>query len=291
MNTPSRRCTAVSLLGTALVLTSCGFFPTSEEPVVPSPRVAAVESFAVYFSDPWRDTLATFDLVVLDPDNRSVPEVQQLRERGVRPVAYVNLGEAESYRYFFDAVDPDWLLGANPHWANHFYVDARRRGWQRLLLDTVIPNIRAKEFEGVFLDMVDTALPSLYPETEPGMIALIEEIRRAYPDWILIMNNGLFLVDDVHRRLDALVVENVFTRYDFEQGTYTRTPVSVRSPLVHRLQAFRGRYGLRAFLLNYADAYDSPHRTHAVHCAREAGFLTFVSTIELDTVFAPAPVH
>lgn len=278
----------LSPLLVVLSMMSCSLFADSER-TDPPPRIAATESFATYFADPWRDTLATFDLVVLDPDNRSAQEIESLRTAGALPIAYVNLGEAETYRYFWDQVNPDWLLGANPLWTSHYYVDARAEGWQRLLLDTVLPNIMEKGFEGLFFDMVDTALPSLHPETEPGMIRLIQEIRRTYPDQLLLMNNGLFLVDEVAGSIDALVVENVFTRYDFENDRYIRTTPSERENLVSSLHAYRKDYGLRPFLLNYAGTSDSPDRLYAFRKAHQHGFLTFVSTVELDTIFPPPP--
>lgn len=277
-------------LALLLTLASCSILTDAEENGSSASRIETVESFAVYFANPWRDTLATFDLVVLDPDNRSASEIQMLRDRGARPIAYVNLGEAETYRYFYDQVDPDWLLGPNPNWPDHYYVDARAEGWRRLLLDTVIPNIMEKGFEGLFFDMVDTALPGLHPETKPGMLALTDAIRQAYPDRILIMNNGLFLVDDVQASLDALIVENVFTRYDFENDRYVRTSSSRRDELVSQLRAYRTRYDLPSLLLNYAESGGSPLRAYASSNAQEAGFPTFISTVELDTMFSsPSP--
>jgi uncharacterized protein (TIGR01370 family) len=227
--------------------------------------------------------------VVLDPDNRSAAELDRLGKQGVRRIAYVNLGEAESYRYFYDRVNPDWLLGPNPNWADHYYVDARAEGWRRLLLEMVLPNIKKKGFDGFFFDMVDTALPGLHPETKPGMIRLITEIRAAYPSSMLIMNNGLFLVNEVASSLDAIIVENVFTRFDFDAQRYVRTSPSTRTSLVSRLRAIEGTHGLRPFLLNYAEMPQSPHRTYAALEARRNGFLAFVSTVELDTVFPPRP--
>jgi uncharacterized protein (TIGR01370 family) len=275
-------------LATAILMAGCSIVSNSESPG-PSPRVASIESFAVYLANPWLDTLSTFDLVVIDPDNRSAAEIAQLRKRGTRPIAYVNLGEAETYRYFYDQVNPDWLLGPNPNWDDHYYVDARAEGWRRLLLATVLPNIKKKGFDGFFFDMVDTALPGLHPETKPGMVRLIVDIRTAYPSSTLIMNNGLFLVDEVASSLDALIVENVFTRFDFDAQRYVRTSPSTRTSLVSRLRTIERTHGLRPFLLNYAETPQSPHRTYAALEARRNDFLDFVSTVELDTVFPPRP--
>lgn len=279
------------LLLMTLAFASCSAFTDSAESTAPPSVIDSVESFAVYFANPWRDTLTTLDLAVLDPSNRSTAEIQQLREQGVLPIAYVSVGEAESYRYFFDQVDPDWLLGKNPNWPDHYYVDARAEGWRALLTGTILPNIRDQGFRGFFLDMVDTALPSLYPQTKPGMIALIEEIRQSYPEQTLIMNNGLFLVEDVQASIDALIVESVFTRYDFAEDRYLKTPPAQRDPVVERLHQYRTEYGLPPLLINYAGSSDSALRVYAARRSRAEGFLNFASTIQLDTLFSPLPAQ
>lgn len=248
------------------------------------PSFEEIENFAVYFAEQPLDTLATFDLAILDPDDFPPEAVQRLLRKGTLPVAYINLGEAEAYRWFYDQVDEDWILGANPDWDEHYYVDARAEGWQNLLLEEVIPRIVEKGYRGLFFDMVDTALPTLFPETRPGMVRLIERIRQRYPDLYLVPNNGIFLIEEISSLIDDMVVEDIFTSYDFDTGEYVRTDAATRDARIERLKQLQEAYGLKVLSINYAPPGDRELRQYARQEARKHDFLSFVSTIWLDSI-------
>lgn len=251
------------------------------------PALDEVERFAVYFSGPFRSDLGCYDMAVVDPDDHSPAEIGRLRAVGTLPIAYLNVGEVETYRWFHPRVDPSWILGVNPNWENHYYVDAREEGWQSLLLEEVIPRILEKGYAGLLLDMVDTALPGLYPETEPGMIELVHRIRGRHPDLALIMNHGFFLADRVSEAIDAVVVEGTFTYYDFDQDAYRRTAVEVQESQLGMIDSLRETHGLEAFLIDYAGSEDDELRAYARRRAEETGLRSFLGTIRLDTVPRP----
>ena len=247
----------------------------------------AVDRFAVYFADSWQEELTAYDMAVVDPDAYGQAEVKRLATAGTLPIGYVNIGEVEAYRSHFSQVDSSWILGANPNWEDHYYIDARKEGWQTLLLDDVIPKIMDKGYKGLFLDMVDTALPGLYPETRSGMAELVMRIREAFPDALLIMNNGFFLAEEVGQSLDGITAEGVLTRYNFETDTYERTPEQEQQPTIRTLRGFQNTFGLQVFLLDYAGAEDADLRAYARQRARQLDLRSFISTVELDTVPEP----
>ncbi len=251
------------------------------------PTLDEIERFAVYFSGPFRSDLGCYDMVVVDPDAHSHAEIGRLHTVGTLPLAYLNVGEVETYRWFYPRVDPSWLLGVNPNWENHYYVDAREEGWQSLLLEDVIPRILEKGYSGLFLDMVDTALPGLFPETEPGMIELIHRIRGRYPELVLTMNHGFFLADRVSEAIDAVVVEGTFTYYDFDQDAYRRTAVEVQESQLAMIDSLKETYGFEPFLIDYAGAEDDALRAYARRRAEETGLRSFLGTIGLDNVPRP----
>ena len=239
------------------------------------------------------DSLAGFDLVILDPAPYHADDLAALRAEGVVTLGYVNVGELEDWRPFADRVDPSWVLGENPNWPGHRFVDAREPGWRSLIVDEVAQGVVAKEFDGLFLDMADVASPQLYPETEAGVVALVRALRRAYPTHLLVLNRGLFLLDDdgpdLGFDLDGLLVEGVWGRLDFATGTYRRTPVDEGRRLLAALDAFRQRTGGAAFAIDYADSPDL--RDHVTRSARRARLPVFVSTSALaDLPAAPARV-
>lgn len=253
--------------------------------VSPRSAVESVSRFGVQFSGDYRlDAMSPYQLMIIDPDVSTAGEADSLSRRGALPVAYVNIGEAESYRWFFNDILPEWRLGANPNWPGHFYIDVTQRGWQRLLIERVLPAVFEKGFTGVFLDMIDVASPALYPRLRPGVLAIIREIRTAYPDKILLINNGTFLAGDASDLIDGIVVESTFTTYDFASKAYVPVKKEDSDARCAELDSLKAAYGIRFFAIDYAAPGDSAAALYARREARRHGLLSFVSTIELNSL-------
>lgn len=251
-------------------------------------QLNSVERFATVLSRRAApDSLADYDLVILDPDVYEVDDVRQLRAQGTLSLGYVNIGEAEDWRSFADRIDPAWVLGENPDWPGHRFVDARQPEWQRLVVDHVASRVVAREFDGLFLDMADVAAPGLYPETASGMVALIRALRDAYPTHLLLMNRGLFLTEEVGAEIDGLLVEGVWGKQDFESGTSVRTLVDESRLLLAHLDAFRDATGGATFAIEYADTDEL--RAHVLASAQRADLPVFVSRVALADLPSAAP--
>lgn len=239
----------------------------------------------VLSAEPDLHELATQELVILDPDLSTAEDMTRLRSEGVLTLGYLNIGEAETFRWFYGEVDPAWILGDNPRWAGHQFVDARQPGWQRLIVDGVASAIVAKEFDGLFLDMADVAAPGVHPETREGIVRLILRLRAAYPTHVLVMNRGLFLLEDVEAAIDGLAIEGVFAHHDLASGLYAETTPERRGPLVDALHGFRERTGGAALVIDYADS--EALRRYALTEAERERLPVYVGTIELSGQSAP----
>lgn len=237
----------------------------------------SAESFAAVLSvRADLDTLATYDVVLLDPAPYEPADLDRLREAGTLALGYVNIGEVESWRPFADRVDPDWVIGANPDWEGHEFVDAREPGWRQLVVETAARGVQRRGFGGLFLDMADVAV--IYPETEAGMVALIRELRAAYPDLVLVMNRGFPLLDSLDGVIDGLLVEGVWIGADLDTGVAVETGEAEREVLLGYLRDVR-RAGGAAFVIDYAQ---TDEQTAAVRAAaRREGVPVFVGDIDL----------
>lgn len=280
------------LLGLALV---AGCTASATEAVVsPVPdrssrraALRAASTFATVLSHRAEaDALDDYPVVILDPDVYAAADIAELRARGVLTLGYVNVGEVEAYRAFADRVEEAWVLGENPLWPGHRFVDAREPGWRELVVEVAAARVAAREFDGFFLDMVDVAAPGLFPETREGVVALVQSIREAYPTHVIVMNRGLPLVDEVGEGLDGLLVEGVWSRYFHRSGAYGPVPQTERSILLDALRDFRARYDGATFVIDYADR--PALRALAEAGAHEAGVPLFVSTVDLaHTALSP----
>lgn len=111
-----------------------------------------------------------YDLLIIDlfygANPLTAEEVAPLKRKaggGQRLVyAYMSLGEAETYRYYWQQEWqerlPDWLAEANPDWQDNFKVKYWRPEWQAILYgspDAYLDKIMAAGFDGAFLDVID----------------------------------------------------------------------------------------------------------------------------------------
>lgn len=115
-------------------------------------------------------SLTTYDVFIIDAffgDRMLTPtEVSFLKHQaGPRDrlvIAYMSIGEAEDYRYYWDstwaASPPSWLAGENPDWEGNYKVRYWEQGWQDLIFgsdSTYLGKIIAAGFDGVYLDIID----------------------------------------------------------------------------------------------------------------------------------------
>lgn len=111
-----------------------------------------------------------YDLLILDLYYGGVPltreDVEKIHYKangGKRlVVAYMSVGEAENYRYYWqsdwDSKLPDWLDNVNEDWAGSYHAKYWRPEWKAILMGddgAYLDKIMASGFDGAFLDVVD----------------------------------------------------------------------------------------------------------------------------------------
>ena len=116
-----------------------------------------------------------FDIVVLDysrdgsdEGRYSAAEMADIRASGTarQALAYLSIGEAEDYRWYFDpgwlypfggqpnGSAPPWLARTNPDWEGNYKVQYWSDAWQQIVLG-YLDRIIDDGFDGVYLDIVD----------------------------------------------------------------------------------------------------------------------------------------
>ncbi len=95
-------------------------------------------------------------------------EVSGISARGTTPVAYLSIGEAENYRFYWNAgwvttvngndftgSAPPWLGHTNPDWAGNYKVRYWDTSWRDNYLAPYLDRIIGQGFQGVYLDIID----------------------------------------------------------------------------------------------------------------------------------------
>jgi len=254
-------------------------------------ELTAVERWAPVFGGFDPRLITGFDLAVVDavpqPDgyrDATREDVELLHDRGMLVLAYLSVGTVERWRHYAAGVPSSWTLAPVEGWEGERYVDARARGWRELMRREARA-LAAAGFDGLYLDNLDVA--EGFPQTRPGVVTLVRELRRAVPDILLVAQNGLSVATRIP--IDGIAHEDVFARWNGK--AYVRTAAAETRRLVHALQRVRDRRSIPVFTLDYA-LPGSELGLEAVECSLAAGFRPTVSVLDLDQLpHAPAARH
>jgi len=111
------------------------------------------------------ETATDFDLIVIDYSSDGLEsgewshaEISTIKSSGKTAVAYISIGEAEDYRWYWnpewESTPPPWLGPENPDWEGNYKVRFWHEDWQNLVFD-YLDRIIEQGFDGVYLDIVD----------------------------------------------------------------------------------------------------------------------------------------
>ncbi len=189
-------------------------------------------------ANPSEITTSGFKLVVMDysydgsDEGRYTPEeIGSIVDAGMVPIAYISIGEAEDYRFYWQdewkSNPPSFLGPENPEWLGNYAVRYWDDQWQ-IIVFQYIDRIIQEGFRGIYLDKVDEFEFWSDPEEGEGimdeesaarlMIDFIEKIidycREKDPDFYIIPQNGerLLEYDDgtLVREVSGWAAEDLF---------------------------------------------------------------------------------
>ncbi|PKK89661.1 MAG: hypothetical protein CVV64_13365 [Candidatus Wallbacteria bacterium HGW-Wallbacteria-1] len=265
----------------------------------------------VCYYGPETTELKNCSLAILEPANWNRKAINLLKADQISVIGYCSIGEAaeteaaELFRNHGQTwgldLDGNGNADLNGIWKS-VYGDSRSQIWRDHVLKK-IDKLLNMGFQGVFLDTIDTC--DLSPEQPLAMAGLIREIRYRNPDIILIGNRGFgayradpaILNDKV---IDGVMFECFTTIHDFNLG-HPRM-LSKEDLLFNHviftdyLQPFQKKGGI-LLSLDYGAESGAPSEAEsmsearslvsiALSRARDYGFISLISTVNLDSVKA-----
>ena len=215
-------------------------------------------------------------------------------------LAYLSIGEAERYRFYWDqawydpATKPPWLGALNLEWEGNYLVRFWHPDWQRIVVDgpdSYLGRIKAAGFDGIYIDRADvhSEWTKEKPDAEAAMATFVQRLataaRKDDPRFLVIMQNAEELVrrKTVLDAIDGIAKEDLFYGIDHQANRNDRG--NIESSLAALRQAKRA--GRRIFVVEYLDdpvkIQDARRRTAA------EGFVFLVTGRDLGDLTAAAP--
>ncbi|AMA50001.1 endo alpha-1,4 polygalactosaminidase [Flavobacterium covae] len=191
-----------------------------------------------------------YDLLIVESAHFTYNEVSYLKKNNKKVIAYISLGEinegARDYKLLKSAVSEK-----NTDW-NSYYLDIGSSKIQKILKSR-IQNIFYMGYDGLFLDNIDNYTEyGVQRNLQDNLIAFVKDIKREYPNKVLVQNAGLDLVKNLYREVDYVLVESVYTDYDFREKKYLIRNNESFSERLGSIKKAMDKYKIKPLLLEYA---------------------------------------
>lgn len=246
-------------------------------------------AWIVYYGDTLtKEQIATVDYAIVEPQNTNPSQFPKSRTRWI---GYISVGEAEEYRPYWNTIkDESFILDKNPNWPQSHYVDLRSEKWQALLINQIIPDILKKGYDGLFLDTLDTAAyleevnPEKYQGSRAAMVGLVKTLRKKFPNILIFPNNALDQLDEMGPYIDGVVVEDLYTRYDFSTQKSVQTPLADTELKEKFLDEFKKKFKKPVFNILYETNPHSELAQYGMKKSAEKKYDWYLTTVDLMTV-------
>jgi len=182
-------------------------------------KLNAARNFAVFYGSGNAERLARFDLAVVEPLGQQANNVRELQCNGALVLAYISILEAGPHMAAYGKLQTsDFLHVRGRMVMNEAFgtriVDIRSPRWRSLLMEQAGRLLEDEGYDGLFLDTIGDAEDPRFPESVQDMMieeceSLLQEIKRRYPDRLLVQNNGLErLCERTSPLIDGICWEN-----------------------------------------------------------------------------------
>ncbi|HZG77927.1 MAG TPA: endo alpha-1,4 polygalactosaminidase [Paenibacillus sp.] len=211
-------------------------------------RFREMKRYALYYGYGETERLASFDAAIVEPKGHTKDSIATLRAEGTLAIAYVSVIEIASFDPLYPMLESsDFLTIGGSRARNEGFdtelVSLRSERWRGLLSHRIGSLLFRDGYDGVFLDTIGdaewTSLGGESPKECEAAAAFVTELRKLFPDHILIQNNGLeYILERTAAVVDAYCWEN----------PPVGVPGSVRwiASLSEHLRRFRERHGTLA---------------------------------------------
>jgi cysteinyl-tRNA synthetase, unknown class len=220
MELPRMRAVAVALM--ALVLAGAARADDTVGLAVPGEMAQQVKRWHYQLQnvDPKAIAQSDADMVVVDLAgedghfSRADVEAMGRKPDGSRRIvlAYMSIGEAESYRWYWPQRSREWLGRENKRWRGNYAVRFWHPQWQAIIFDYADRIVDAG-FDGVYLDRVDVFEELGHAEQMVEFVERVAQRGKAQREGFLVISqNGDALIanERFRRAIDGFAREDLF---------------------------------------------------------------------------------
>lgn len=232
--------------------------------------------------------LQNFDQVVVQTDQITALEKKRLQGSGVELLAYVSIGEIDRSDKLYSKLKKDWIAATNKNWHSDV-LDIRKLAVSNFLWLNYVKPVMKAGYQGVFLDTLDSY--QLVAKTvkqrhayEQGLIRIINNIKKHWPQAIIIINRGFAIIPTLANKINGVVAESLFSAFGGDKKGYTRVSKADRQWLTIVLRRIQKKYHLPVTVVDYLPDNHWSEATGLAKKIMALGFKPWISDGHLNSV-------
>ncbi len=243
------------------------------------------KSAAVYYADDISyANLGIHDYIIVESDSIS-PYTHGFKTYKKKIYAYVSIGEASSYRGYFEDLKESWKIGENKNW-DSIVMDISNDDYHAFMYEKVIEPLIDKGYKNFFFDTLDSYQLAAKnddekKEYELGLIRFIKKFKFRYPQSKLIVNRGFEVMDEIHESLEAVLFESLFYGLSAKGLGYAQVNEEDRGWLLSQVEKIKA-YGLDVISVDYMDIKEKKKIKQTVKKIEELGIIPYISNKALS---------
>lgn len=239
----------------------------------------AAPTYAFWYGDkPPVDSLSQFDRIIVEAGNLSDQELEVLKQRGGKVLAYCSIGELNTQQT--TNVDPAWIIDSNPAW-NTAIMDLTAPGWQQFLTNRA-DELQRRGFHGLFLDTLDSyMLPDMSAakrtKQQQGLVTIIAQLKMRHPNFLLVANRGFEVMDQIARYLEAVAAESLYQGWDNTKQQYLPVSENAHQWLKQTLATIQSKHGFDIVVLDYLPPEEKEKALETAQKIADDGFIPWIA--------------
>lgn len=200
-----------------------------------------VDSFQIFYGHPDQEKLEELkqqDAAIIEPTAFTKKEVSFLQKEDVLLFGYVSLMQLENWNEELkqDVIPSDYWLqeGERLYVADWdtYVMDIREQHYRDVLMRKIGTEIVEKQIDGIFFDTVDDLdyyfhdEPAVEKAMRAGYKQLLDDVKSAYPELLIIQNRGFDSYKAVSREKVDGVLWEAFNKQDIETSVWAQNWLS-----------------------------------------------------------------
>ncbi len=268
----TRRMTALLLAAALSVIT---VIPVTNVPA----EAARTTTWGVFIGTHLKNTsrIKNYRHIVIDAQNYTKSEITKLKSGGRRVYSYLSIGSIANYRSYYKRFKK-YTLGNYNNWPGEKWIDTSKKAWQNFLVNELVPSLRKKGVDGLWVDNTDVYYEYHRTPILNGLISILTRIKnKKIP---IVINGGDVFVSKIismgkAKIIDGVMQEEVLTRIvGYNSNKFKRQTNADRKYYEAYLKKVK-RAGRTIAILEYTKS--SQMRKEIINYCKKNGYSYYIS--------------